>query len=70
MEITGGRKSEDVQYEMPGLKMRVFSKQSQLGLEGGGEIHFVPSCAWPNHPNAHCGYLWDGIHLRYFLPDP
>lgn len=45
MEITGGRKSEDVQYEMPGLKMRVFSKQSPLGLEGGGEIHFVSSCA-------------------------
>ncbi|MBL6723970.1 MAG: SpoIIE family protein phosphatase [Rubripirellula sp.] len=45
MEITGGRKSEDVQYEMPGLRMRVFSKQSQQGLEGGGEIHFVSSCA-------------------------
>lgn len=45
MEITGGRLSEDVQYEMPGLKMRVFSKQSHQGLEGGGEIHFVSSCA-------------------------
>jgi len=45
MEITGGRISEDVLYEMPGLKMRVFSKQSQMGLEGGGEIHFVSSCA-------------------------
>lgn len=45
MEITGGRKSEDVQYEMPGLRMRVFSKQSEMGLEGGGEIHFISSCA-------------------------
>ncbi len=45
MEITGGRKSEDVQYEMPGLRMRVFSKQSSLGVGGGGEIHFVSSCA-------------------------
>ena len=45
MEITGGRKSEDVQYQMPGLQMRIFSKQSEQGLEGGGEIHFVSSCA-------------------------
>ena len=45
MEITGGRLSEDVQYEMPGLRMRVFSKQSEHGPEGGGELHFVSSCA-------------------------
>ncbi len=45
MEVTGGRLSYDVQYEMPGLTMQIFSRQSTHGISGGGEIHYVSSCA-------------------------
>ena len=45
MEITGGRLSHDVQYEMPGLRMQVYSRQSEHGMGGGGEVHYLSSCA-------------------------
>lgn len=45
MEVTGGRLSYDVQYEMPGLTMQIFSRQSDHGMTGGGEVHYISSCA-------------------------
>lgn len=45
MEVTGGRLSHDVQYEMPGLSMQIFSRQSEHGMNGGGEVHYMSSCA-------------------------
>ncbi len=45
MEVTGGRLSYDVQYEMPGLTMQIFSRQSDHGVSGGGEVHYISSCA-------------------------
>ncbi len=45
MEVTGGRLSCDIQYEMPGLSMKILSRQSDHGVEGGGEVHYVSSCA-------------------------
>ena len=45
MEVTGGRLSCNVQYEMPGLAMQIVSRQSEHGVQGGGEVHYVSSCA-------------------------
>lgn len=45
MEVTGGRLSHDVQYEMPGLSMQIYSRQSEHGMDGGGEVHYISSCA-------------------------
>lgn len=45
MEVTGGRLTYDVQYEMPGLTMQIFSRQSDHGVNGGGEVHYISSCA-------------------------
>ncbi len=45
MEVTGGRLTCDIQYEMPGLTMQVFSRQSEHGMAGGGEVHYISSCA-------------------------
>ena len=45
MEVAGGRLSYEVEYEMPGLNMSIFSRQSDHGISGGGEVHYVSSCA-------------------------
>ncbi len=45
MEISGGRLTYHAAYEMPGLAMQVSSRQSSHSLQGGGEVHYISSCA-------------------------
>ncbi len=45
MEVSGGRLTYQADYEMPGLAMQISSRQSDRCLMGGGEIHYVSSCA-------------------------
>lgn len=45
MEVSGGRCTYQADYEMPGLAMRVISRQSDRCADGGGEVHFISSCA-------------------------
>lgn len=45
MEVSGGRLTYQADYEMPGLGMQVFSRQSEHCMQGGGEVHYISSCA-------------------------
>ncbi len=45
LEVSGGRLTYDAAYSMPGLAMQIYSRQSNHCLEGGGEVHYVSSCA-------------------------
>jgi hypothetical protein len=45
LEVSGGRLSYDASYSMPGLAMQIYSRQADHCLVGGGEVHFVSSCA-------------------------
>jgi hypothetical protein len=45
MEVSGGRLTYQADYEMPGLAMQVTSRQSDRCIEGGGEVHYISSCA-------------------------
>lgn len=45
MEVSGGRMTYQADYEMPGLEMQISSRQSDHCLMGGGEVHYVSSCA-------------------------
>jgi hypothetical protein len=45
MEVSGGRLTYDANYSMPGLAMQIYSRQVDHCLEGGGEVHYVSSCA-------------------------
>ena len=45
LEVSGGRLSYQASYEMPGLAMQVYSRQCDHCMEGGGEVHYVSSCA-------------------------
>jgi hypothetical protein len=45
MEVSGGRLTYQADYEMPGLEMEIFSRQSNRCMQGGGEVHYVSSCA-------------------------
>lgn len=45
MEVTGGRLTYQAGYEMPGLAMQVSSQQSSHCMNGGGEVHYISSCA-------------------------
>jgi phosphoserine phosphatase RsbU/P len=45
LEVTGGRQSYDANYSMPGLAMQIYSRRANNCLEGGGEVHYVSSCA-------------------------
>jgi phosphoserine phosphatase RsbU/P len=45
LEVTGGRLSYDAAYSMPGLAMQIYSRQSNHCLAGGGEVHYISSCA-------------------------
>ncbi len=45
LEVSGGRLTYDATYSMPGLAMQIYSRQANHCLEGGGEVHYVSSCA-------------------------
>ena len=45
MEVAGGRLTYEANYEMPGLEMQISSRQPDQCLMGGGEVHYVSSCA-------------------------
>jgi hypothetical protein len=45
MEVSGGRLTYQADYEMPGLAMQVTSRRSDHCIEGGGEVHYISSCA-------------------------
>ena len=45
LEVSGGRLSYQASYEMPGLAMQIYSHQCDHCMEGGGEVHYVSSCA-------------------------
>ena len=45
LEVSGGRHSYQASYEMPGLAMQIYSRQCDHCIEGGGEVHYVSSCA-------------------------
>lgn len=45
MEVAGGRLTYEADYEMPGLDMQISSRQPDQCLIGGGEVHYVSSCA-------------------------
>lgn len=45
MEVSGGRLTYQADYEMPGLAMRVTSRRSDHCVAGGGEVHYISSCA-------------------------
>ncbi|MGB7326627.1 MAG: SpoIIE family protein phosphatase [Rubripirellula sp.] len=45
LEVVGGRLSYDAHYSMPGLAMQICSRQTNGCRDGGGEVHFVSSCA-------------------------
>lgn len=45
LEVSGGRLSYEANYAMPGLAMQISSRQAEHCLAGGGEVHYVSSCA-------------------------
>ena len=45
MEVAGGRMSYQASYDMPGLSMHVWSRRSDHSMHGGGEVHYISSCA-------------------------
>lgn len=45
LEVSGGRLTYNANYSMPGLAMQIYSRQANHCLEGGGEVHYVSSCA-------------------------
>lgn len=45
LEVSGGRLTYQADYEMPGLEMQISSHQPDQCLMGGGEVHYVSSCA-------------------------
>ncbi len=45
MEVSGGRLTYQADYEMPGLAMQISSRQSDHCMHGGGEVHYISSCA-------------------------
>jgi hypothetical protein len=45
MEVSGGRLTYQADYEMPGLAMQISSRQADHCTEGGGEVHYISSCA-------------------------
>ncbi len=45
LELSGGRLSYDANYAMPGLAMQIYSRQSDRCMAGGGEVHYISSCA-------------------------
>jgi sigma-B regulation protein RsbU (phosphoserine phosphatase) len=45
MEVSGGRATYRAEYEMPGLAMQLYSRHSGSCAFGGGEVHYISSCA-------------------------
>lgn len=45
MEVSGGRMTYQASYLMPGLSMHVWSRRSEHSMHGGGEVHYISSCA-------------------------
>ena len=45
LEVSGGRLTYQANHEMPGLAMQIYSQRCDRCLQGGGEIHYVSSCA-------------------------
>jgi len=45
MEVSGGRATYRADYEMPGLAMQLYSRHSGSSAFGGGEVHYISSCA-------------------------
>ena len=45
MEVSGGRLTYQANHEMPGMVMQIYSRRSGHCMQGGGEIHYVSSCA-------------------------
>ncbi len=45
LEVSGGRLSYQAKREMPGLEMQIHSRHCSRCMEGGGEVHYVSSCA-------------------------
>ena len=45
MEVSGGRLTYHADYEMPGLAMQVSSRHCDQCMSGGGEVHYISSCA-------------------------
>ncbi len=44
-EVTGGRRTYQVAYATPGLFMQIYSRHCDNRMNGGGEVHFLSSCA-------------------------
>jgi hypothetical protein len=44
-EVTGGRRTYQAAYEMPGLSTRIYSRHCDNCHHGGGEVHYLTSCA-------------------------
>ena len=45
LEVSGGRLTYQAKREMPGLAMQIFSRRCGHCMQGGGEVHYVSSCA-------------------------
>jgi sigma-B regulation protein RsbU (phosphoserine phosphatase) len=45
LEVSGGRLTYQANHEMPGLEMQIYSRQGTHCMQGGGEVHYVSSCA-------------------------
>lgn len=45
LEVSGGRLTYQANHEMPGLAMQIYSRQCSHCMQGGGEVHYVSSCA-------------------------
>lgn len=45
MEVSGGRLTYQAEYEMPGLAMQLYSRHCGSCEMGGGEVHYLSSCA-------------------------
>ncbi|QDT09752.1 SpoIIE family protein phosphatase [Planctomycetes bacterium K23_9] len=44
-EVVGGRRTYQASYDMPGLSTQIYSRHCDKCLDGGGELHFLSSCA-------------------------
>ncbi|MGB7348032.1 MAG: SpoIIE family protein phosphatase [Pirellulaceae bacterium] len=45
LEVTGGRRTYQAAYDMPGLSTYIYSRHCDNCMNGGGEVHFLSSCA-------------------------
>lgn len=45
LEVTGGRLTYRANHEMPGMSMQIYSRRCGDCSRGGGEVHYLSSCA-------------------------